>query len=80
VEREPDIWINTKTGYRGFDLSDPKQAREFFDNVIVGPHGQTIGFFYRADGTQFWIKDMTDEEVVGYAYMSMRTILGYVDH
>lgn len=79
MEREPDITINTIVGPKSYFLDDPKQAREFFDNMVVGPHGQTVGFFHRADGSQFWIKDMTDAEVVGYAYMCMRTILGHID-
>jgi hypothetical protein len=79
MEKPLDIFINTKSGRRGFDLSDPKQARDFFDNLVIGPGGQTIGFFNRADGTEFWVKDMNDEEVVGYAHMCMRTILGHTD-
>jgi hypothetical protein len=81
-ERDPwiDIEINTPKGRRGFDLSDHKQAREFFDNFIVGPFGQTIGFFNMKDGTQLKIADMTDEQIVGYAYMVMRMTLECHNH
>lgn len=79
MDRPFDIWIDTLSGYRGFDLSDPKQARDFFDSLVIGPHGQTIGYFNRVDGTQFWVKDMNDDEVVGYAHMCARTILGATD-
>jgi hypothetical protein len=80
VELPPDVWLNTPEGRIGYVLSDPRQARKFFDDFVVGPYGQTLGWFKQKDGSHLQIKDMTDKELVSYSHLCMRTILGLENH
>ncbi len=71
----PDIWLTTPNGRRPYFLHNPQHAREFFNDFIIGPHGETIGWFFTSDGSKRNIDDMEDVEVVKYALMFIRNIL-----
>lgn len=56
---------NNVTHY--WDLSNPKQCRNFLKEVRIGKEGAKITYLQQADGTEVSLDDASDDQILDVA-------------